>query len=101
MSRMHEAFVIMRNEKVRLHMPKTYKDTVPEGRKFRAFCVSGNHYEMHVDGYDKDELPLSLETTGISALRHYLSVLPAQAKLDILSHHMNIGLRNTFASLTN
>lgn len=91
----------MRNQKVRPDISKKYKNLAPEGHKLRIVCVSSSQYEMHVEGYDKDALPIPLETTGIPGLRRELSELPAQAKLDARSHHLNSGLRNTICSLAN
>ncbi|KAK4692237.1 hypothetical protein P7C71_g4926, partial [Lecanoromycetidae sp. Uapishka_2] len=97
----HEALIIMRNQKISLDIRNKYKDLTPEGRKLRVVCVSNPHYEMHFEGYDRDALPISIETTGIPALRRELSELPAQAKLEALLHRVNSGLRSTISSLTN
>ncbi len=91
----------MRNRKVILELRRKYRDVSPEARKLQIHCVSNFHYEHHVNGYNKDFLPLPIETTGIPALRTDLLALSAHGKLSVLQYHWKGSLMNTIASMRN
>ena len=42
---------------------------------------------MHKDGYDEDDIPMTLPTTGIPRLRFKLSTMPADIRLDVLRQY--------------
>ena len=52
-------------------------------------------------GYNRDFLPLPIETTGIPALRSELLALLASGKLSVLQHHWKGSLMGTIASMKN
>ena len=91
----------MRNRKVTLDLYREYQGVTSEARDLRIHCVSNLHYEHHMIGYNRDFLPLPLETTGIPALRSELLALPAPGKLSVLQHHWKGSLMGTIASMKN
>ena len=91
----------MRNRKVTLELKRKYQGITPEARNLRIYCVSNLHYEHHVIGYNRDWLPLPIETTGIPALRTELLALPAPDKLSVLQHHWKGNLVGTITSMNN
>ena len=91
----------MRNHKVTLELHRKYQGLTPEARNLRIYCVSNLHYEHHVIGYNRDFLPLPIETTGIPALRTELLALPAPGKLSVLQHHWKGNLIGTITSMKN
>ena len=91
----------MRNRKVTCELRRKYKGITPEARNLRINCVSSLHYEIHVVGYNRDLLPLPIETTGIPSLRTELLALPAPGKLSVLQHHWRGSLMGTIASMKN
>ena len=91
----------MRNHKVALGLRRKYERITPEARNLRIHCVSNSHYEHHVIGYNRDMLPLPIETTGIPALRTELLALPAFGKLLALQHHWKGSLMGTITSMQN
>ena len=100
-SRKQDALVRMRNRKVTLELVRKYQGITPEARNLRIHCVSNLHYEYHVIGYNRDLLPLPIETTGIPALRTELLALPAPGKLSVLQHHWKGSLMGTITSMKN
>ncbi len=97
--RKQDALVRMRNHKVIIALRRKYQDVTPEARNLRINCVSNLHYEHHVIGYNRDFLPLPIETTGVPALRSELLALPAPGKLSVLQHHLKGSLMGTIASM--
>ena len=91
----------MRNRKVTLGLRRKYERVTPEARNLRIHCVSNSHYEHHVIGYNRDMLPLPIETTGIPTLRTELLTLPAPGKLSALQHHWKGSLMGTITSMRN
>ena len=91
----------MRNRKVTLELQRKYQGITPKARNLRIYCVSNLHYEHHVIGYNRDFLPLPIETTGIPALRTELLALPASDKLSVLQHHWKGNLVGTITSMNN
>ena len=91
----------MRNSKVTLELRRQYQGVTPEAPNLRINCVSNLHYERHVIGYNRDFLPLPIETTGIPALRTELLALPAPGKLSVLQYHWKGSLMGTIASMNN
>lgn len=91
----------MRNQKVTLELKRKYRGLTPKASNLRIYCVSNLHYEHHVNGYNRDFLPLPIETTGILALRTELLALPAPDKLSGLQHHWKGNLVGTIASMKN
>ena len=100
-SRKKDALVRMRNRRVTLELRRKYQGITPEARNLRISCVSSLHYEIHVVGYNRDFLPLPIETTGIPGLRTDLLALPAAGKLSVLQHHWKGSLMGTVASMKN
>lgn len=91
----------MRNRKVTIDLCRDYQRVTPEARNLQIHCVSNFHYEHHLIGYNRDFLPLPVETTGIPALRSELLALPAPGKLSVLQHHWKGSLMGTIASMEN
>ena len=100
-SRKQDALVRMRNRRVTLELHSKYQSVTPEARNLRINCVSNRHYEHHLVGYNRDFLPLPIETTGIPALRSELLELPAPGKLAVLQRHWKGNLIGTITSIKN
>ena len=101
MPRKQDALVRMRNHKVTLELRRKYEGVTPEARNLRINCVSNLHYEHHMNGYNRDFLPVPIETTGIPALRTELLTLPAPGKLSVLQHHWKGNRMGTITSMRN
>ena len=99
--RKQDALVRMRNRKVTIDLCRDYEDVTPEVRNLHIHCVSNFHYEHHLMGYNRDSLPLPVETTGIPALRAVLLALPAPGRLLVLQHYWKGGLMGAIASMEN
>ena len=91
----------MRNRKVTIDLCSDYQGVTPEARNLQIHCVSSFHYEHHLIGYNRDFLPLPIETTGIPALRAELLALPAPGKLSVLQHYWKGSLMGAIASMEN
>ena len=77
----------MRNQKVCVAMRKKYKSLTSDLRTLNILCVSNQGYNMHKEGYDDEEIPISLPVTGIPRLRFFLSTLPAEIRLGVLRQY--------------
>ena len=82
----------MRNKKVTTAMKKKYKDLCPsDSRPLSLSFISNAYYIKHKVGYtEDDELPFSLDTTGVPGLRLAILRLPAASKLNILRTHCHV-----------
>ena len=49
--------------------------------------MANSIYKPHKEGYDNDDIPFSLSTTGIPGLRFNMLKYPAKAKLDALKQY--------------
>ena len=77
----------MRNAKIRSVMRKRYSQITPDVKPLHVICVSNQHYRHHLEGYDADSIPISIQSTGIPELRSLLLTLPAGSKLNVLSQY--------------
>lgn len=85
--RRREALVTMRNQKVISAFKTKYKNLASDLRSLDVWCVSNTAYSTHKIGYDDEDIPLSLTTTGIPALRTLISRYPATGRLNVLKYH--------------
>lgn len=84
---MHETLVVMRSQKVTRAMRKKYKALTSDLHTLNVICVSNHDYGTHKEGYDDEDIPLSLPTTGIPNLRSFLPKYPAAIKRDVLRQY--------------
>ena len=84
---LREALVVMRSQKVSVAMRKKYKSQSLGLHALNILCVSNRDYSMHKDGYDEEDIPMSLQTTGIPSVRFKLSTMPAGIRLDVLRQY--------------
>ena len=78
----------MRNAKVTLAIKQKYRNSAGSQIPPRIICVSNTAYSRHKEGYDEDDIPLPILTTGIPNLRIELLALPAASKLNVLKLHI-------------
>ena len=78
----------MRNRKVVLGLCKKYQEATKDSHQMHVMCVSSEDYNSHVAGYDDDDIPLSLNVTGIPTLRHLLASSQAIRKFEIYQAHL-------------
>ncbi|KAI9873629.1 MAG: hypothetical protein M1830_010774, partial [Pleopsidium flavum] len=81
-----ESLVKMRNKKVINAIRKRYRDITHDQHPLHVFCVSNSDYTQHQNGYNAHNIPMTLETTGVPALRAFLLGLPASSKFSMLEH---------------
>ena len=89
----------MRNTKVTNLVRKKYRNLTSDPNSLETACISNHHYSYHLEGYNEELIPVSLETTGIPKLRMMLSTIPAQSKLNILRQHCSGVLPDMISSL--
>lgn len=78
----------MRNEKSCRNIRRKYKKITLDQQPLPFFAVSSVGYITHVlESVANDDFLLPVDTTGIPALRNYCYRLPAQSKLDALTHY--------------
>lgn len=82
----------MRSKKVINGMKDRYKKATSDRAPLTVICVSNLWYGLHQQGYDDEEIPCSVEASGIPNLRRECLALPATSKLNILAHHVNVKL---------
>jgi hypothetical protein len=85
----------MRNRKVVIKMQTIYKGLTSDPKPLNAFAVGNQVYQQHVAGFSGDDKPLmSVEKTGIPALRKALYMMPIQARLNDTMHLAETQLPN-------
>ena len=83
-----QALIIMRNKKSGRNIRRKYKKITLDQLPLPFFAVSSADYNTHVLGFAADDgFLLPVNTTGIPALRNHCYGLPAQSKLDALTHY--------------
>lgn len=97
---MRDGFVEMRNRKVLFDMQQKYKTITQSTRPLTVFSISSLAYNKHKEGYDEfDEIPISIDLTGIPYLRFQLSKLPAKRRLDVLRLYCDGTIKDLISSL--
>ena len=96
---MSDVLVGIRNRYVCSEMGKKYASLTGDSNKLTMFCVSNMHYGMHVQGYDQEDIPISLDLTGIPKLRLWASRFPTISKLKILKQHCKTILPSLITSI--
>ena len=83
-------------------MRQMYKKLTQDSASLGVFAVSNSDYSRHKDGYDlSEEIPVSVQTTGIPRMRFVLSRLPAAGRLDALWHYSHGTVEDIIGSLRN
>lgn len=89
----------MRSQKVSVAMRKKYKSGTSDIHTLNIMCVSNQDYSMHKDGYDEEDIPMPIDSTGIPSLRFKLSALPADIRLDVLRQYVKGTVPELISSL--
>ena len=87
-----EALVEARSQQVSSALSMKFSRLAQEQVPLRVICVSNTEYAKHLLGPVEDELPFTLQTTGIPDLRLYTSVLPSRRRSEIVSYHWRVKL---------
>lgn len=92
----------MRNRKVTITMRQKYKTITQDPTNLPVYAVSNSDYIKHKDGYDlSEEIPISVQATGIPRVRYELSKIPARKRLDALRHYCYGTVEDLVGSLRN
>ena len=94
-----EALVLMRNKKIIRVMRKRYRELTKDPLPLHIHCVSNSHYALHKAGYDEELFPMTIQSTGIPALRELALSVPAFEKLNVLRHHCEYTLPSLINSM--
>lgn len=89
----------MRNKKVDTAIRKKYQAMTDDHSSLPIFHVSNTDYEIHKIGYDEEQIPLPLDMTGITQIRSWISILPAERRQNVLLHHWRGNLTSVIDSL--
>ncbi|KAF2765314.1 hypothetical protein EJ03DRAFT_339162 [Teratosphaeria nubilosa] len=77
-----EANILMRNQRNESALQQKFREITRSNATLRVHYVSSQVYQEHMRGYDQNKPPqLSLEATGIPALRQDLFERPAKQKM--------------------
>ncbi|KAH9826396.1 hypothetical protein Tdes44962_MAKER03528 [Teratosphaeria destructans] len=77
-----EANILMRNQRNEPALQQKFREITRSNATLRVHYVSSQVYQEHMRGYDQNKPPqLSLEATGIPALRQALFERPAKQKM--------------------
>ncbi|KAL8651588.1 MAG: hypothetical protein Q9210_003171 [Variospora velana] len=81
---MKESIILMRNRKVEIAMAARYRGTDAEAQPLKSWFVSSKEYQTNASGFDQEEIPVSIEATGLPQLRAFMLRMPAEHRLDVL-----------------
>ena len=83
-------------------MSQKYKTLTQDNTPLVVLTVSNSDYIKHVEGYElSNEIPISVQATGIPFVRYRLSKLPARPRLDALKHYCHGTVEDLVGSLRN
>ena len=83
-------------------MRQKYKILTQDNIPLIVLTVSNSDYIKHVEGYElSNEIPISIQATGIPYVRYRLSQLPAGSRLDALKHYYHGTVQDLVGSLRN
>ncbi|MCJ1396569.1 hypothetical protein MMC18_009460 [Xylographa bjoerkii] len=94
-----EELTALRNKKVIQTIRYKYSLVNADPKPLSIVCVSNLHYTHHLEGYDEDNISMSLSTTGIPGLRMSLLEIPAEGKLNVLRQYCHGILPGMISSL--
>ncbi|KAM0805279.1 hypothetical protein BDR22DRAFT_969026 [Usnea florida] len=99
---LREGLIQMRNQKVTMIMRQKYKTLTQDNTPLVVFTVSNSDYIKHMEGYElSNEIPISVQATGIPDVRYRLSQLPARSRLDTLKQYCHGTVEDMVGSLRN
>lgn len=90
---------MMRNRKVGKAMQTKHRGTGIAAEPLKVWCVSSLAYSKNANGYDEEDIPISIEATGIPHLRAFMLRIPAEEKLDVLIRHVRGHLSSLISSM--
>ena len=83
-------------------MRQKYKTLTQDSTPLVVFTVSNSDYIKHMEGYElSNEIPISVQATGIPDVRYRLSQLPARSRLDTLKQYCHGTVEDMVGSLRN
>lgn len=92
--------VAARNRTATQMLKDEYRKRISKGAELPVFCVSNTEYDKYLSGYDIEDPPrLSLELTGIPALRNHIQSLPLKGRFNTLDYHLNTSWDNVLKTL--
>ncbi|KAL8829118.1 MAG: hypothetical protein Q9170_006308 [Blastenia crenularia] len=94
-----ESVVTMRNRKVESVMATKYCKTDTASESLKVWCVSSTDYQVNTRGYDDEQIPMSVNATGIPRLRAFLLRMPAEQKLEVLKMYSQAHLPSLIRSI--
>ena len=97
--RLKESVVLMRNRKVETAMRLKHRVADTPSEALKVWCVSSTEYNINVDGFDDETIPISVEATGVPQLRAFILRVPAEEKLKILKLYCWSHLESLIASM--
>lgn len=87
--------ILMRNKTVIRGVQELYRGLTTDAKPLSAFAIGNEDYKIHQAGYDIEDKPtLTVEETGIPALRHRIFELPAEGKLSDELHFVSTHVPN-------
>ncbi|KAL8690304.1 MAG: hypothetical protein Q9218_004224 [Villophora microphyllina] len=84
---LNECFLKMRNRKVVSALRKKHRGTNATGEPLKVWCVSSVAYQTNADGFDDEDIPVSVNASGITHLRAFMLRMPAEEKMEALTTH--------------
>ncbi|KAL9596174.1 MAG: hypothetical protein Q9179_004711 [Wetmoreana sp. 5 TL-2023] len=96
---LHESILVMRNRKVESAMRMKYNEENPPVENLNIYCVSSAAYELNAKGYNDEDIPVSVNATGIPKLRAFMARVAAEEKLNVLQNHCSGHLPSMMSSL--
>ena len=83
-------------------MRQKYKTLTQDNTPLVVLTVSNSDYIKHMEGYElSNEIPISVQATGIPHVRYRLSRLPARSRLDTLKQYCHGTVEDLIGSLRN
>lgn len=87
----HHLRACMRNDSVSRAVSEQYRELTGDPQPLSVFVIGNDVYKRHQAGHTVEEKPLlSVEDTGVPALRAHLYVVPAEGELNDAIHLANV-----------
>ncbi|KAL8700472.1 MAG: hypothetical protein Q9201_005433 [Fulgogasparrea decipioides] len=80
-------------------MRMKYNEENPPVENLNIYCVSSAAYELNAKGYNDEDIPVSVNATGIPKLRAFMARVAAEEKLNVLQNHCSGHLPSMMSSL--
>jgi hypothetical protein len=91
--------VMARNRTATNLLKEKYR-RMTKGAILPVFCISNTEYDKYLRGYEASDPPrLTLDMTGIPALRNHIHALPAKGRFATLEYHLTTSWNTLLNSL--